>query len=727
MRYIDSVDPFLGNGEIDLPSPSFPASTWHFIKGLTGNTNAAAALPFGKYSCLAYDGAYPTGYGVNDINSGEPIRKIYEKPMFIGLSHFQQSGTGAIGVYYNYALTVPYCGEKPEFAPREMIRDEAHPGYYCAEIREAVCEATVSDRIAAHRYHFKEENGKIAIDFANDGLYASRNRMRGKASGKVKVLSETEVLACMELSGLTLWFDVVSENAAVSVLFRGEEQFAAVGCCRQPGHPADEEPGACRQPGYPADEEPGACRQSGCHADAAGAELELSEPSDSVRFGVIFAAQQDCSLRIAVSANSPEHARELNAAEQRSFDEIRQDAEKRWESALSKVEIETEDVREREIFYSNLYHTLIKPCDYTGEAFLFEDHSGEMVTDIATMWDIYKTQLPFLFTLFPEISRKFLKTLERFGEANAHYPHCLLLSGNTGIESQQARMLAEYSIFDAYVRGIEGDYEKLLDLAKQDGERFPEFLEGKCKFASHTLDIAEAYAAMEQLARRLGRKEDAEAFAEYRTHLADAFDADGMMRADSDYYEGNRYNYSFRPLYDMEQRFAFAGERGKEILEKEALRFFGYEQSEDVNSRFEGFNNETDMEAPYFLHGLGRRDLLCEVIRSGMDSMFATGYGGIPGNADSGGLTACYLWNVLGIFPLTGQDRMIVGTPRYKKAVLHLPKGDFEIRREGEGIYVKEAWLNGRKLEDFTFAASEMMEGGVLVTVHDSRPERAAE
>lgn len=714
MRYIDSVDPFLGNGEINLPEPTYPASTWHFIKGLTGNTNAAAALPFGKYTCLAYDGAYPTGYGINDINSGEPIRKIYDKPKFIGLSHFHQSGTGAIGVYYNYALTVPYCGEKPDFSPRNILKDEAHPGYYSVEVEEVFCEATVSDKIAAHRYHFKEEKGKIAIDFANDGLYASHTRMRGKASGKVTVLSENEVLACMELSGLTLWFDVISENAAVSALYRGDEQFAAVcaekAACGETASCA--ETAACSE--APHD---GAIGVPACGA-APCAELELREPSDSTRFGVIFTAQPDCGLRIAVSANSAEHARALNAVEDRGFEEIRRAAEGSWEAALSKVEIETEDAREREIFYSNLYHTLIKPCDYTEEAFLFEDHGDEMVTDIATMWDIYKTQIPFLFTLYPEISRKFLKTLERFGADYGHYPHCLLLSGNTGIESQQARMLAEYSIYDGFVRGIEADYDKLLDLAKQDGDRFPEFLEGKCKFASHTLDIAEAYGAMEQLAKKLGREEDARLFSDCRAHLADAFDDDGLMRADSDYYEGNRYNYSFRPLMDMEQRFAFAGKDGKAVLEKEALRFFGYEKPEDFGSRFEGFNNETDMEAPYFLHGLGRRDLLCEVIRSGMDSMFTTGYGGIPGNADSGGLTACYLWNVLGVFPLTGQDKMIVGTPRYEKAVLHLPKGDFEIRREGEGIYVKEAWLNGRKLEDFSFTASEMMEGGVLVTKH---------
>ena len=95
------VDPFLGNGEIDLPKPDFPASTWRFIKGLTGNTAPAAVLPFGKYSCMGYSGGYPTGYGINDENCGGPIRKIFDKPHFIGLSHFHHNGTGAVGVYYN--------------------------------------------------------------------------------------------------------------------------------------------------------------------------------------------------------------------------------------------------------------------------------------------------------------------------------------------------------------------------------------------------------------------------------------------------------------------------------------------------------------------------------------------------------------------------------------------------------------------------------------------------
>ena len=58
---------------------------------------------------------------------------------------------------------------------------------------------------------------------------------------------------------------------------------------------------------------------------------------------------------------------------------------------------------------------------------------------------------------------------------------------------------------------------------------------------------------------------------------------------------------------------------------------------------------------------------------------------------------------------------MIIGTPRLKKARMHLANGKiFEIEKEGGGIYVREAILNGRKLDRFSFAASEMMKGGTL-------------
>ena len=674
MQYTSFVDPFLGNGEIHLPEPGFPASTWRFIKGLSGNTAPAAVLPFGKYSCMGYSGGYPTGYGVNDENCGGPIRKIFEKPHFVGLSHFHHNGTGAVGVYYNYALSHPFLGNTPDFRPREVLEERAVPGYYSAEIENIIIEATVSEYVAAHRYTFVEGGG-VAIDFANDGLHCREHGMRGMACGTVRILSDAEVAAQMELQGITLWFRVRCIGGRAERLFRGQGSFTE-------------------------------------------RELALEEPAD-VRLGCIIRAESRCELRLAVSLVSDAHAAWQLEQETRSFDEIRSAAGEKWEKELSKIEISAEDPKEREIFYSNLYHTLIKPCDWSDEAFPFREKAGDFMLDIVTMWDIYKTQLPLLFTLWPEVSGKILRTLERFCREYGRYPHCLILSGNLDIESKQGRMLAEYSICDAYYRGLEADYPALLALAKIDGERFRDYFGDKCEFASHTLDMGEAYAAMAALAEKLGQAELAEEFRENSRHVWHAFAEDGIMRPDSDYYEGNRYNYSFRCMNYMDARLGICG---KEQMETEARRFFGFEESGDISSRFEGFNNETVMEAPYFLHDVGRRDLLCQVIHSGTDSMFTTGKGGIPGNADCGGLTSCYLWNVLGIFPISGQDRVIIGSPRYDRAVLHMPKGDLVIEREGKGIYTRSAALNGEPLDSLEFPASKMMRGGVLRITMSEEP-----
>lgn len=664
--YTHYVNPFQGNGEIQLEKPYAPADTWYMIKGLSGNTTPAAVLPFGKYSCLAYDAAYPSGYGINKLNSGEPIEKMYPEKRFIGLSHFHHSGVGGIKKYYNYALTIPFYGDLPDYSPRIIKAEQATPGYYSVSVDDIFAETTVSDKIVSHHYRFDKENSSIFIDFGNNGLYDDRTR--GDAMGIVRVVDGNNVLAEMVLEGVKIWFRVTFKGGNVECLMKGTEKYYQ-------------------------------------------SELEM-EADPNTRFGCLLRTEGNVEVRLSASFVSAEHAEMLLSEDTRSFDEIRKAAEEIWEQHLSKVEIETDDSREMEIFYSNLYHTLIKPCDYTDEAFLTKERNGAFVIDIATMWDIYKTQLPFLFMLYPNISEKFIKTLERIGEEKGFFPHCVLLSDNLQIEATQARMLAEYSICDAYYRNIPADYQKLLKLSEIDGARFETSAEGESEFASHTLDMAEAYNALSLLAECLGDKERSKKFATYGKRFINAFDDDGLMRKDSTYYEGNRYNYSFRPLSCMKEHLEIAG---AEALEKEALRFFGFTDGEDVSSRFEGFNNETDMESPYFFHEIGRRDLLCQVIQAGMDCMFTTGNGGIPGNADAGGLTACYLWNVIGIFPVTGFDRMIVGMPRYKKVTLHMPKADLVIERNGDGTVTDSAYFNGIQLDNFEIKASELQKGGKIV------------
>ena len=444
-RLSKHVNPFQGNGEISPEKPYAPADTWHMIKGLTGNTTPAAVLPFGKYSCLAYDAAYPSGYGINKLNSGGPIEKLYPEKRFIGLSHFHHSGVGGIKKYYNYALTIPFYGDLPDYSPSVIRTEEAIPGYYGVGIDDITAETTVSSKIVCHRYRFDKESGSLFVDFANNGLYDARTR--GTAGGSVRVIDERNVLAEIVLEGVKIWFRVRFVGGKMDCLVKGIEKYDC-------------------------------------------AELTL-EADSQTHFGCLLRTEKDVEVRLAASFVSAEHAEMLLSGDERPFEEIRKAAEEIWEQHLSKVEIETDDARELEIFYSNLYHTLIKPCDYTDEAFLLREREGAFVTDIATMWDVYKTQLPFIFMLYPNIAETFIKTLERIGEEQGFFPHCVLLSDNLQIEALQARMLAEYSICDAFYRNIRADYQKLLELSEMDGARFEKSQEGDTQFASHILDMAE--------------------------------------------------------------------------------------------------------------------------------------------------------------------------------------------------------------------------------------------
>ena len=134
--------------------------------------------------------------------------------------------------------------------------------------------------------------------------------------------------------------------------------------------------------------------------------------------------------------------------------------------------------------------------------------------------------------------------------------------------------------------------------------------------------------------------------------------------------------------------------------------------------RFEGFNNESDTEAPFSYVYADRHDRVCEIIRAGMKYMFTTGRGGLPGNNDSGALSSYYVLNAIGLFPVAGQDLFIIGSPVVRGAEVALSSGNtLTIKVNGnsdENIYVKSAVFNGRELDSFRIKASELMGGGVL-------------
>ncbi len=677
--YCRYVDVFQGVDEIDLPKPEGVAAAWRLIKGRCGNNTPSAALPFGRLTAGCYSGGYSSGYGRLMYNTHGDIPKLYERNKFKGMSHLQNDGTGDIDTFYNYAVLSPFVGALSASAqPRDFDRERGCPGYYACRdsLSQAECEATVTPRAALHRISFPHDEGRISVDFSNDGLYEDGGHLHSKAGkARLTLVNECEAAVCAELHHLPIYFYIRAEGLK------------------------------------------GPMRLWADDVETDEKELELEEGH---RFGIVFDAERNVSVTLGLSPRSMDIARQDVLCNPLTFDEAKARAYDCWNEALSRIDAKFDEERDYRIFYSNFYHSLIKPCDFHGESFLYDE--PEFVLEFSTIWDQYKTEMPMIDTLFPGMARRMIATMLNVAQATHKMPHTFMMCGDyEGISTAQARMLAEHAIVDAYFRGVEMDREKAIRLMLDDTfvhGHFDQYAMDaeNAKHKAFVIDITDACAACAKMAREMGDNEAAERFEQVAALWVKVIDPEtGLLRDGERFYEGTKWNYSFRLMHDMPARIAMAG--GRERFAQLADRFFGFSHPEDDSSCcFEGFNNETDMESPYVYHFAGRHDRLSEVVDAGLTYMYVEGRGGVPGNNDSGGLCSCYLWNAIGVFPISGQDLMVIGSPRPRETTLYMGNGrTFRVRKQGDGIYVKSAALNGVPLDTLCFSVRKMMEGGELL------------
>jgi putative alpha-1,2-mannosidase len=372
---------------------------------------------------------------------------------------------------------------------------------------------------------------------------------------------------------------------------------------------------------------------------------------------------------------------------------------------------------------------------------------GPFVFDICTMWDIYRTQLPLITALFPARAVELANALLAICEEEGNLPIGYRMAKGADRFTRQGSALAHTLLADLCQLGVPGiDWDWALchmdtDLRRSYGEDY--LLRGLAEPISHTLDLAFGYQCTAKVASYVGDNQLAMQFEHLSGQWVNAFAPDGLL-LDSTYYEGGRWNYSFRLLHDMKTRIALAGGEGPfiELLDQ----FFGYHADpvkqlgerpsmDDLAAgyalnRFEGLNNEPDMEAPWAYHYAGRPDRTAEVVQAGINNMFGLGRGGLPGNDDSGGLSSWYVWASLGLFPIAGQSRYLINAPSFAEARIALADNELLIDAPGfvEPVpggptqYVQSAVFNGETLNRTWLTARELHRGGQLRLELGSQP-----
>ena len=682
-----------------------------------GNTHPGATSPFGMVSACAYSGAYPTGYGRYAKNTEGVPEEMFDRLEASGFTHFQQSGTGAIRKYYNYVRVTPMVQPLDDLGRSWALHDEeAAAGYYAATLDTGVrCEITVGRKIAVHRYTFPQHsNARVVVDMSCGGLAIDLGRT-------VPLRAQVENLGQGRAQGT-----VVMEGVPLSV-------FVEVA-----------------SPGW---------RQLLWYDRRlidGGTRLDF----DSIRhttlrpFGMLFmgptTAGQTVEVRLGFSLRGCEQARENLEREcgplRPAFHQVRKRTTKSWREHFAKVQVDGGTPARRTVLATALYHSLIKPCIADDES-PFWPASGPYAFDICTMWDIYKTQVPLLAAIAPDRFTDLLESLIRVCEEEGNFPIGYRMARGADRFFRQASALAHTALADAQALGRPGvDWSWALvhmvdDLRRLYGEDF--FEHGVVHPITHTLDLAYAHHCTAKVARVLNDRGLADELERRGMQWVNAFDpATGLLR-DSEFYEGGKWNYSFRLLHDMAARITLSG--GDKAFTRMLDRFFGYgatpvkqpgrrpEPAEMAAgyalNRFEGLNNEPDMEAPWAYHYAGRPDRTAEVVHDALTWQFGTGPGGLPGNDDSGGLSAWYVWASLGLFPVAGQNLFLINTPAFARAALQVGDGEFVIETSGhrdhpigvDGIdanpppqYVQSATLNGKPLDATHLSGAEVHRGGRL-------------
>jgi len=708
---IGRVDPFIGTEVTDLPPPRGIAATWWWPKPQVGNTHPGATYPLGMVSACAYSGAYPTGYGRYDLSTEGVPTTIHDDAVASGFTHFQQSGTGAIRKYYNYFRVTPMLEPLDDLGRNWGLVDEAaEPGYYRATLDSGIgAELTVGPKSAVHRYTFpRHRNARIVIDFSLGGL--------GIPHGEtIPLRAHLESIGPGMAQG-----EIVVEGTPLAVYIECDAK-------------------AWRQMlWYDRRLMPGGTRLAFDHI----------RPTTLRPFGLMWAGPsepgQSIEVRIGFSLRGVEQARENLRRDcgigPARFPLRRDRTRKAWRKQLKAITVDAASAERETVFSTALYHSLIKPCLAPQES-PFWPSDGPFVFDLSTMWDIYRTQLPLITALMPDKAVELGTALLTICEEEGNFPIGYRMARGSDRFSRQGSALAQTFLADLCQLGLPGiDWEWALvhmhtDLRRTYGEDF--LLRGLAHPISHTLDIAYGYWCTAKVAQRVGDRALVEEFTTLADRWVNAFDDATGLLLDSTFYEGSRYNYSFRLLHDMRNRIGLAGGDDAFVGMLDAFFGFGAEPvrqpgvrpglEELANGyalgRFEGLNNEPDMEAPWAYQYAGRPDRTAEVVHAAVHQQFGTGRGGLPGNDDSGGLSSWYVWASLGLFPVAGQNLFLVNAPSFAESEIRLGEGDLRIETTGfvephaggPAQYVHSVALNGDRLDRSWLRGDEVHRGGRLL------------
>lgn len=456
------------------------------------------------------------------------------------------------------------------------------------------------------------------------------------------------------------------------------------------------------------------------------------------------------------------------------FEKIRKNAHDAWQHELSKIRIETDNSKHKEIFYTALYHVMVAPT-------LFDDIDGqyqgmdgkphilghgEHNYTAFSLWDTYRGAHP-LYTLFqPERVPNFVNCLIRMAaESPAGMPVWPLYAKETGTMTgyHSASVIAE-----ACVKGFKGiDFNKAYPLmrkrAMDDNYRGLGYYrklgfipcDQEEESVSKTLEYVYNDWAVAHVARAVGQTQDADLLLKRSKNYANVFDqkmafmrpklengdwadpfdplAMGHSKKWRDFTESNSWQTTFGIQHDPKGYIALFG--GKEDFVKKLDLLFNQSSQlpADAPPDIDGLvgqyahGNEPSHHIAYLYSYAGVPYKTQERVRSLVETMYHDDPNGMPGNEDCGQMSAWYILSALGFYsvdPVSGN--YVFGSPFFDRATVRLAGGKelvLETKRSSpDDKYIQSITFNGKEYKKSWFNHADIKNGGKFVFTMGSQP-----
>jgi len=449
--------------------------------------------------------------------------------------------------------------------------------------------------------------------------------------------------------------------------------------------------------------------------------------------------QKTVTMTVGISYVSLANARENLAKEQLKaftrtainkktiFSQVREAASKKWNRALKKVKVVSNNKDKLTTFYTALFHSQFHPnvfSDVNGE-YLGFDQKIHTIDEKQTAqyanfsgWDVYRSQLQLVTLLDPTRGSDIAQSLyNQANQYNGVWDRWTHNSGATGVMSGDPSTIAiaNFAAFGARNFDIQGAYASLLKAANQptsfdlSNEGCPVFCRGQhpsldqwqsinyisdqsnsWEGASETLEQASADFALSQLAQKLGDSNASQQLLVRSGYWKNLFNPnatkedgyiqgrnkDGSWKVDFDpnsehlFVEGSPAQYLWMVPFDGNGLNNIVG--GDEAMSARLDNHFHKPDGSWVlfrdDATYSDVSNQPSIASPWMYLFTGQAYKTQDTVRATLELLWNNTTKGIPGQDDLGQMSSWYVFSALGMYPLIpGRADMVLSSPIFSK------------------------------------------------------------